>query len=89
MPVPQRVVDMMNSGDIYACDDAEMLSAQAEQLELLYDFNQTRPSQAAERAEAARKLLGAFGEGSYIEPPLHANWGSNTFIGRNVYAISI
>lgn len=26
MPVPQRAVDMMNSGDIYACDDAEMLS---------------------------------------------------------------
>ena len=43
MTVPQRVLDTMNSGLIYTCDDEEMIKAQKEQMELLYDFNATRP----------------------------------------------
>ena len=39
MTVPQRVLDTMNSGLIYTCDDEEMIKAQQEQMELLYDFN--------------------------------------------------
>lgn len=46
MAVPQRVLDIMQSGDVYLCDDEEMLDAQRAQLELLYDFNATRPGAA-------------------------------------------
>ena len=49
MTVPQRVLDTMNSGLIYTCDDEEMIKAQKEQMELLYDFNATRPSQMTQR----------------------------------------
>ena len=35
MTVPQRVLDTMNSGLIYTCDDEEMIKAQKEQMELL------------------------------------------------------
>ena len=38
MTVPQRVLDTMNSGLIYTCDDEEMIKAQKEQMELLYDL---------------------------------------------------
>lgn len=62
MTVPQRVLDTMNSGLIYTCDDEEMIKAQQEQMELLYDFNATRPSQMTQRNEIARQLLGEFGE---------------------------
>lgn len=62
MTVPQRVLDTMNSGLIYTCDDEEMIKAQKEQMELLYDFNATRPSQMTQRNEIARQLLGEFGE---------------------------
>lgn len=86
MTVPQRVLDTMNSGLIYACDDEEMIKAQQEQMELLYDFNATRPSQMTQRIEIARQLLGEFGEDAYIEPPLHANWGCNTYFGAYAYA---
>ena len=41
MTVPQRVLDTMNSGLIYTCDDEEMIKAQQEQMELLYEFNAT------------------------------------------------
>ncbi len=47
MAVPQRVLDIMQSGDVYLCDDEEMLDAQRAQLELLYDFNATRPGRPA------------------------------------------
>lgn len=33
MTVPQRVLDTMNSGLIYTCDDEEMIKAQKEQME--------------------------------------------------------
>ena len=32
MAVPQRVLDTMQSGDVYLCDDEEMLDAQRAQL---------------------------------------------------------
>ena len=86
MTVPQRVLDTMNSGLIYTCDDEEMIKAQKEQMELLYDFNATRPSQMTQRNEIARQLLGEFGEDAYIEPPLHANWGCNTYFSAHAYA---
>ena len=55
-------------------------------MELLYDFNATRPSQMTQRNEIARQLLGEFGEDAYIEPPLHANWGCNTYFSAHAYA---
>ena len=63
MAVPQRVLDIMQSGDVYLCDDEEMLDAQRAQLELLYDFNATRPGEAGRRATLLQRLLGGIGEG--------------------------
>ena len=62
MAVPQRVLDIMQSGDVYLCDDEEMLDAQRAQLELLYDFNATRPGEAGRRATLLQRLLGGIGE---------------------------
>ena len=86
MTVPQRVLDIMNSGEVYAFDDPEILQAQADQMELLYEFNASRPSEPEHRRAIAEKLLGGYEEGAWIEPPLHANWGCNTYFGRNAYA---
>lgn len=88
MTVPQRVLDTMNSGLIYACDDEEMIKAQQEQMELLYDFNATRPSQMTQRIEIARQLLGEFGEDAYIEPPLHANGDATRILVHMLTPIS-
>ena len=32
-----------------------------------------------------KQLFAEVGEGCYIEPPLHANWGRHTHLGNNVY----
>ena len=57
MTVPQRVLDTMNSGLIYTCDDEEMIKAQQEQMELLYDFNATRPAWRIRRGRLYRTAV--------------------------------
>lgn len=78
--------EKMKNGSLYCCADEDLLREQREYLELLYDFNQTRPAQLTKRAEILKKLMAEVGEGCYIEPPLHANWGKNTHLGNHVYA---
>ena len=56
-------------------------------LEKLYDFNATRPSEQEKRRQLLCEMFAELGEGCYIEPPLHANWGGrHVHFGRNVYA---
>lgn len=81
-----NIIERMKSGLLYFCDNPELIAKQAECNEILYDFNQTRPSQMDKRQEILTTLLGGIGSNCYIEPPLHANWGSHTYLGDNVYA---
>lgn len=53
---------------------------------MLYDYNQTRPSQQQLRQEILGQYFAEMGENCYIEPPLHANWGKHTHLGNHVYA---
>ncbi len=76
----------MHSQKIYCCDDEELVAKQLECLDVLYDFNHTRPSELAKRQEIMNKIFAEVGENCYIEPPLQANWGIHTHLGNNVYA---
>ena len=78
--------ERMKDGRLYFCTDEEIASEQLQCLELLYDYNQTRPTEQTKRCELLKVLLAEVGENCYIEPPLHANWGRNTHLGNNVYA---
>lgn len=77
----------MHSEMLYQCSDPALLEEQSRLLELLYDFNHTRPHESDKRTALLRSMFAAFGEGSYIEPPFHANWaGKHVHFGKNVYA---
>lgn len=79
--------ERMAAGLIYDPGDENILNEQAQCLELLYDFNATRPSEGEKRQALMKKMFGALGENCYIEPPLHANWaGKHVFLGDWVYA---
>ena len=80
------VKEKMKNGMLYCCGDEELMREQPQCLEKLYDFNQTRPSEADKRAALLKELFAEVGEGCYVEPPLHANWGCNTHFGHHVYA---
>lgn len=76
----------VHSTELYF-ESSEFLGEQRECLELLYDFNQTRPSEMAKRQALLKKMFAELGEGCYIEPPLRSNWGGkHIHFGNHVYA---
>ncbi len=82
-----NIHEKMLSGELYLPEDETIMAEQALCLEKLYDYNATRPSEAKKRAELLREMFAEIGEGCYIEPPLHANWGGkHCHFGKNVYA---
>ena len=77
----------MHSETLYQCSDPALLAEQTARLDRLYDFNHSRPSENAKREALLHEMFSEFGEGSYIEPPFHANWaGKHVHFGRHVYA---
>ena len=77
----------MKSGALYVTSDEELMSIQTECLDRLYDYNHTRPTQGEKRAALLREMFAEIGDGCYIEPPLHANWGGrHVHFGKHVYA---
>ncbi len=79
--------DKIHTGELYLCGDKEILDYQNQCLEKLYEFNQTRPSEAEKRQKMLKDMFAEIGENCYIEPPFHANFGGkNVHFGKNVYA---
>ena len=78
--------EKMHSGELYLPTDDSIMEEQLACLNKLYDFNQTRPTELDKRAKLLKELFAEIGEGCYIEPPLHANWGGkHCHLGKNVY----
>ncbi|MCM1054211.1 MAG: sugar O-acetyltransferase [Bacteroides sp.] len=78
--------ERMEAGLIYDPMDKEIIEDQAQVLELMYEFNMSRPSEQEKRADLLSKMLGSIGRECYIEPPLRANWaGKHLHLGNNVY----
>ena len=81
------VYEKMRSGQLYFATDETLIAKQAQCLELQYEYNLTRPTEWERRWELLTKMFAEVGEGTYIEPPLHANWGGHhVHLGSNIYA---
>ena len=79
--------ERMEKGLVYYCNDESILSDQALCLEKQYDYNATRPQESKKREALLKEMFAQIGEGTYIEPPLHSNWGGkHTHLGKWVYA---
>ena len=72
--------EKMHSGELYLPNDEELVKEQTKLLDRLYDFNQTRPTEGEKRERMLKEMFAEIGEGCYIEPPFHANFG-----GRHVH----
>lgn len=82
-----RIKGLLNSGDLYAGVDEELIAYQHELVERLNQFNSTPDTQEGlkKREEILREALGTYGVGLYIIPPIYANWGlKNVHVGKNV-----
>lgn len=79
--------DKMHTGDLYLPGDEEIMGEQLQCLEKLYEYNATRPLETEKRTKLLKEMFAEMGEGCYIEPPLHANWGGHhVHFGKNIYA---
>lgn len=79
--------DKIHTGELYISMDDSVLGEQQARQDLLWEYNQTKPSQQRERAALLQRMLGDCGEGVYIEAPFYANWGGHhCHFGKNVYA---
>ncbi len=79
--------DPQHSGELYLPGDSQRAAHQQERLEMLYDFNATRPSEYQKRCQMLKNMFAEIGDRCYIEPPLHANMaGEFVHFGNSVYA---
>ena len=79
--------EKMHTGELYLPGDAEIMKEQLACLDKLYDFNATHPTELAKREAMLKDMFAEIGEGCYIEPPFHSNWGGHhVHFGKGVYA---
>ncbi len=79
--------EKMHTGELYLPGDDEITELQTKCLDRLYDFNQTRPTEAEKRQAMMKEMFAEVGEGCYIEPPFHSNFGGrHVHFGKSVYA---
>ena len=81
------IKEKMFSGELYLPSDEQLMVEQNICLNRLYDFTQTRPTELEKRTQMLSEMFAEFGEGCYIEPPFHANWGgAHCHFGKYIYA---
>ena len=79
--------ERMHTGELYLPGDNEIMAWQTKCLDRLYEFNQTRPTESGKRRALMKEMFAEIGEGCYIEPPFHSNFGGgHVHFGKNVYA---
>ena len=79
--------DKIHTGELYDPRSNDILPMQLEKLELLYEYNATRPKEQEKRQALLKEMFAEIGEGCYIEPPLHSNFGgANVHFGKDIYA---
>ncbi|GAA3026051.1 sugar O-acetyltransferase [Tetragenococcus solitarius] len=73
----------------YHYDDPEVMDEQLSYLELLYDYNMTRPTDAKLKSKLLKRMFAEIGSDCHIETPIHANWGGkNVHFGSGIYCNS-
>jgi maltose O-acetyltransferase len=75
----------MLAGELYIASDPELVLARRRARDLLRALNGSRDEEHDERRRILGELLGAVGEGVWIEPPFWCDYGRNIALGDRVY----
>lgn len=77
----------MLSGRLYTPREDAELAADVKKCRMLVRlFNGTTEEQADYRYQLLTQLLGSCGEHCWFEPPIHFDYGGNTYVGENFYS---
>ena len=69
----------------YYPNEESIFDEQLKKLDLLYEFNSTRPTEQKRWQALMKEMFAEVGENCYLEPPFHANWGGRTSISATLY----
>lgn len=75
----------MLSGELYDAMDPDLVSARKKVRLLLKQFNASVGEEFETTLNLLTKMLGKKGNNSWIEPPFYCDYGSNIYLGDNVY----
>ncbi len=78
--------ERMLAGELYIADDPILGEDNLRAMTLMEAFNRSPASDPAERRRLLTELLGAYGEGSEIRPPLYCDYGYQTTVGARTFA---
>lgn len=79
--------ERMFTGELYYPNEESIFDEQLKKLDLLYEFNSTRPTEQKKRQKLMKEMFAEIGENCYLEPPFLANWGgAHMHLGDSVYA---
>ncbi len=83
----EETIKRAHNQQLYICSSEELVQLQLEKLDLLFEYNNLKPSMQKEKQALLKRMFAEIGEGCYIESPFHSNWaGMNVHFGKNVYA---
>ncbi|MGH3508063.1 MAG: sugar O-acetyltransferase [Nocardioidaceae bacterium] len=78
--------ERMLAGEPYIADDPDIARDSQRAQRLTHLVNTMDPNDHDRRRNLLTELLGAFGEGSEIRPPLQCDYGYQTFFGARSFA---
>ena len=78
--------EKMLAREYYLGWDAELMQEREKTIDLLYEFNHTRPTLRKEREIMIKNLFESTGESCWIESPFFCEHGYNITVGENFFA---
>lgn len=82
----QTQKERMLAGLPYRANDPELKQIRAENKLRVARYNQLTRNQEQELASLIKEILGGTGEHILVEPPIHFDYGRNTYVGENFFA---
>ena len=79
--------EKMLAGEIYSATDRQLLEDLAETREMIFDYNQLRPSQMQKKREMLKSMLGHVGDDDIIiNQPFYCDYGKQISVGKRFFA---
>ena len=78
-------LERMLRGEEYLGGDEKLMKMKADTRRLCESYNSSEEDQVR-RAKLLSALFGGVGEGVFIKPPFHCDYGTNIYIGKNFFA---
>lgn len=79
--------EKMLAGEVYSAVDPELLQELNAVKDVVWEYNQLRPSETARRLELLKGLLGAIGDDEIIiNQPFYCDYGRQIRVGRRFFA---